>query len=355
MRPEKTGFGIASAFGCVAIVWVGLICLLGRSVEVKGIILHPAGEPNLATWQDRPSTEVIARWSYNASCVVVSPNCIVTTRHQGGGTGSVVVVGGVSYTIDRIWNHPEADLRVVRLNGAAFNDFVDLYDTSQEVGRNLVIYGYGRTRDSELTNLGTTYGYTWAQQGNTVLGMGTNRVNSTATDDPASTYVSELLTADFDGLGSGFATQYECAIASYDSGGGWFIKQSGQWKLAGLSRGVEPHYEVDHEDDSDYLLEESWFRNREQPELPDPDYLDAIRISPYADWIRLALVSPMPGDLNEDLQVDFADLAILCSYWGSSDCVEPDFCEGADFEPDGDVDFDDLAWFAAHWLTPDLD
>jgi len=42
----------------------------------------------------------------------------------------------------------------------------------------------------------------------------------------------------------------------------------------------------------------------------------------------------MPGDLNEDLRVDFADAAILGWHWGRTDCAAPAFCGRADFEPD---------------------
>jgi len=354
LRAEETRPTMSIAVGCAVMV-CAVAALLGWCAGASGVILHPAGEPNLAVWQDRPPTAVIGRWGSNASCVVVSPNCIVTTRHQGGSTATVVRVDGVAYGIDRIWNHPRADLRVVRLLGAAFNDFVDLYDAGGEIGRSVVIGGYGLIRGLELVTGGTVYGYSWQATGNTVLRMGTNRIDSIPAPASGDAYTSEILAADFDGLGSGFATQYECTVARHDSGGGWFIKRDGQWRLAGLSRSIEAHYAEGHEDDPNYILEQSWFRNRGQPELPDPDYLDAVRIGPYADWIRMALGSPMPGDLNEDLRVDFADAAILGLHWGRTDCAAPDFCGRADFEPDGDVDFDDLAWLAVHWLTPGLD
>jgi hypothetical protein len=39
----------------------------------------------------------------------------------------------------------------------------------------------------------------------------------------------------------------------------------------------------------------------------------------------------------------------------STNCQGPDWCRGADFEPDGDVDWTDLAEFAYHWLQTDTE
>ncbi|HUW19467.1 MAG TPA: S8 family serine peptidase [Sedimentisphaerales bacterium] len=56
-------------------------------------------------------------------------------------------------------------------------------------------------------------------------------------------------------------------------------------------------------------------------------------------------------DLDDDCDVDFLDFNMLGSYWGSLDCSgQNNWCEGADFEPDGDVDWNDLAELAGEWL-----
>jgi len=40
---------------------------------VSAIVFHPDGEPNLATWSDRPPKDVVGSWSSGASCVAISP------------------------------------------------------------------------------------------------------------------------------------------------------------------------------------------------------------------------------------------------------------------------------------------
>src|SRR3989304_9329776 len=99
-------------------MWIGVLVLLHAAIPAQAIILHPEGEPNLAAWTDRPDDDVVGRWGSNASCVAIARNCIVTTHHQGGGASTSVQIAGVTYSIAQIWNHPTADLRLVRLFGA---------------------------------------------------------------------------------------------------------------------------------------------------------------------------------------------------------------------------------------------
>lgn len=49
--------------------------------------------------------------------------------------------------------------------------------------------------------------------------------------------------------------------------------------------------------------------------------------------------------------VDFESFARFAEYWGEESCgAGNNFCEGADFEPDGDVDLVDLRLFVDEWL-----
>jgi len=50
--------------------------------------------------------------------------------------------------------------------------------------------------------------------------------------------------------------------------------------------------------------------------------------------------------------VEFEDYARFAEYWIEKDCSGlNNWCDGADFEPDGDVDWNDLQRFVAKWLT----
>jgi len=55
-------------------------------------------------------------------------------------------------------------------------------------------------------------------------------------------------------------------------------------------------------------------------------------------------------DFSNDTRVDFVDFAIFASCWQAGTCDDPDWCEGADLDSDGDVDVHDLAFFGEYWL-----
>jgi hypothetical protein len=60
------------------------------------------------------------------------------------------------------------------------------------------------------------------------------------------------------------------------------------------------------------------------------------------------------ADLNGNGFVDLHDFSLLAMHWFEMDCHAPDWCEGADLEPqgapDGEVDMADLAILVNNWL-----
>ena len=341
------------------------LCVLVLLAPTTGlsIILHEGGEPNLLTWADKPANAVVGRWSTNASFVVVSPKWILTTRHQGG-SPATIDVNGVTYNC--IYNTTywtggpagNADIRLIRLKNTDSSDpnlayYADPYTTTDEISKPMVIGGYGRGRETTLSGGSPlrVYGYTWgtgANYNNNTQRWCTNIIDGNdVVFDGIRT--SEVITAHFNDPG---ATPYEGTPAEYDSGGGWFIKVGTVWKAAGLTRGVEPH-----PDDSNWPAKgESWYRYPPDPKHADPDGMDAVRISSYAAWINPIIDAdcngPVQGDLNGDCKVDMLDFAQFANWWLRTDCVSGNsFCNGADFQPDGDVDMIDLALFVQNWLV----
>jgi hypothetical protein len=272
-------------------------------------------------------------------------------RHSGGnGIGIPVQIGGRTYTVAETWNCGSADLRIARLYGANLTSFVSPYENTDEIGKDIVIGGFGDGRGSILTTSGQTYGYGWDRAPNTTRRLGTNKIDGTEDDSSLAGLVSDIIIADFDGLTDDQSTIYESIPADHDSGGGFFIKDGSYWKVAGLCRAVSAHYVEGHSGDPAYRLYESWFRSRTDPSILLPDYLDAVRISSYASWILTTLPQRLPGDLTGDDWVDLDDFAVFSQYWEKSDCHYPDWCAGADTEPDGDVDWDDLLALLDGWL-----
>ncbi|MFI4913245.1 MAG: hypothetical protein ACIAQZ_16430 [Sedimentisphaeraceae bacterium JB056] len=304
-----------------------ILFVLILSSTSNALVLHEDREPPVS-WSGRPSSNLLGRWRTNASCVAVSPDCVATTNHQGGGVGTEVVIGGQTYYVARVERYGTSDVRVAKLRLADLSEYASLYTGSSEQNKEIVIGGYGKGRGDELTNeLGIAYGYAWASSGNTVLRWGTNKVD----DADANVNGFVCLKADFDDSNF-FATDYETVIAGYDSGGGWFIDNGSQWQLAGLT------YATSHAD-------EAWF-------LP-PDNFFAHRVSEYADWInttvsKLANCGSMAEDITEDCMVNTDDLMGLASWWVSEPSSSPARAR-ADIDADTAVNMLDFARLASNW------
>ncbi|MCF7956640.1 MAG: hypothetical protein K9M75_12625 [Phycisphaerae bacterium] len=320
--------------------------------QVEGIVLHPDNEPNLLTWSERPANDVVGRWGSNASCVAVAPNYVITTRHQGGGSSTAVTIGGTSYSISKIINHPTADLRVVELSDANLVEYASINYEADEQGQEIVLGGYGLGAGERVEiryrREDYTFGYLWqgpeTGPGNIELRWGTNQIEAVAETEPGY-FTSDILVSQFDPPG---ATDYECSIAEHDSGGGWFLAGAGGWKVIGLSRGTfgfEPAMSV-------FMTEESppqlfpKYPNGPMPNYMPADsegnpiiynYLDAVRISSYAEWVIEAIC------VNE--------LRNLARNWLVDDCSETNnYCDNADKSRDGVVDLKDFAMLAGRWL-----
>ncbi len=267
--------------GGVAAMLAVAVCLV-PAAPALGLVLHPGAEMPAS---ERPADGAVGRWVNNGSCVAVGPNYVITTRHQGFDPGYAVWIGGVEYRTAEIFNHYEADIRVVRITkpdgqDANLSYYVAPYTGTAEEYETAILGGYGKGRGSTLfTGGGVAYGYTWAGAANDTLRWGATRIEDAPATAVSQDYKSFLLTADFDAPdapASAYGVDYEAIAADWDSGGGWFIDATGagDWRVVGLSRATEHGLE-----------RQAWFRNSTTGAL-DPDYSDAVRVGSYARWIN---------------------------------------------------------------------
>jgi len=314
---------------------IGLLVAAACQPAAMAVVLHTDVPMTPA---QHPPDQVIGRWRYNASCVVVGPSLILTTTHQLGPVGSTVTIDGVDYEATwpgSYYGGPSGDddIRLANLwrNGepADLGYWVDLAPFGTDVtDQAVVIGGYGMGRGPTLTTAGgVPYGYQWDMQPNTTLRWGRNLVDE---------QILGYMIAKFDGIGSGRAIPFEAAVGEYDSGGGWFRWTDGRWRVVGLTTGAE-HATMD----------QTWFANSVTG-AEQPDRIDAIRIERYESWLndQMALAMPAPGDADRDGDVDYDDLVMLAAGYGMM--ANAGWSAG-NFDGDGDVDLVDLGIMAEHY------
>ena len=228
---------------------VGLAVIAVACASAKpatALIIHPGDDPPNAL--STPPTAVVGRWGTNGSAVAVSSTHVITTRHQGGDVGRTVTINGTAYRAAEITNAPgTVDLRIVRLetlDGRPANlaEFVSVYEPTDEVGQTLVLGGFGDGRGADVIGgpgpfNNQVIGYEWDGVRGTQR-WGANQATATQNDaNILAAWTNDVIIADFDAPGSGVFA--EGTLADGDSGGGWFINDGGEWKVAALSHAVE--------------------------------------------------------------------------------------------------------------------
>jgi len=72
-----------------------------------------------------------------------------------------------------------------------------------------------------------------------------------------------------------------------------------------------------------------------------------------SEWTSVAFWYQYPcckADFDGDCDVDFRDFAAFTSFWLNSDCADPNWCGGADFDHSRRVDMNDLATLLQCWM-----
>jgi hypothetical protein len=169
-------------------------------------------DPNAPAPASTPPATFMGRWNDNASCVVVGPDMVITTRHEGGGVGSIVQIGGVNYTVSNVWYDVDpnvADVQVAELAGANFKQYAQINTAGAEGAHHwtVAIGGYGMGRGSTLyykNDANIPFGYAWDGSGNTTLRWGENKIDGGETGVSSvfgTTMYTSLLTDHFYGPG----------------------------------------------------------------------------------------------------------------------------------------------------------
>ena len=183
-----------------------------------------------------------------SSVTYLDNNWFITANHikvLDNPTG--VLLGGSSYTIDagswtRLTNSvgTDADLQMFRVNESVGLSALTV-SSSPVNGTGLTMIGNGRNRATDLTYWDVTAGtwtelggpseadasgYKWGSGSTKRWGTNTKEADAGLIDDGFG--ITDMFYTDFDGVVG------EAQGATYDSGGGVFLDNGGNWELAGI-------------------------------------------------------------------------------------------------------------------------
>ena len=85
----------------------------------------------------------------------------------------------------------------------------------------------------------------------------------------------------------------------------------------------------------------------------DLNYDGVVDLLDYAELAAGWRNGNIPGDIDNDWEVDFADYALFANYWLAEDCNEPGWCGGADLNQTGQANIYDLSILMKYWLEKD--
>ncbi len=136
-------------------------------------------------------------------------------------------------------------------------------------------------------------------------------------------------------------------------GGNYFARWDTDLQITGLTELVSCPGDLGWPGSNDWFIDEHWDGTRsiywkvkffEQENNYEPD------ITYQLDEISYKLSGSIPGNLNMNGIVDFADFSQLAEEWMSTNCQSPTWCQGTDLDESGQVGLSDLTVIVDHWL-----
>ena len=231
----------------------------------------------------------------------VAPRWFLSAKHIGGAIGDAFTVHGKThYAIARILDD-ESDLVLWGVTDS-FQEHASLYAEGDETGQRMLVFGRGAIRGKpvylETGEQPELKG--WERgSGQAVMRWGENIVTQIA-DDPILIQkgLGQLIGAEFNRNG----LPNEAGLSPCDSGGGMFLWQENQWKLAAISYAAGGQYNTDREGDGfnamlfdgggffiytneDCEAEGSW-EFVEDNEVDQPSSIWGTRIQYRSSWIE---------------------------------------------------------------------
>jgi hypothetical protein len=291
--------------------------LCASALPSPAVILHATPQRN--TWA--PSGALYnSGWQYEGRWgsflgTPISPRHFVTAGHVGGAVGQTFSYRGKNYTAKAMYDDPNSDLRIWAVDRNFADPYAPLYRGTSEVGKQVVIYGRGTQRGSDVYVNGQRKGWRWGPYDGQ-HSWGTNTIAGVVNGGAG---IGAVLNFTFNATGG----RNEGTLSGYDSGGGTFINDNGTWKLAGVNFAAKGTYSTAGRTDAGFnasLFDEGglwvgqpgsrWFVNDVAANMPgggfvtrvsaDLPWIDSIiRPTLLASGVRTASVSPAFASVPE--------------------------------------------------------
>lgn len=292
--------------------FVVLLLFFLNPPSVPAVIFFSTADPNHNT---TPPTGALANSGWESEGLwgsflgtPIAPQHFITAEHVGGAVGDLFAFQGVEYRTSALFDDPDSDLRIWRINGR-FPLWAEVYTTNDEVGKDVMVFGRGTQKGDEVTvnrpNGPALRGWRWGVADGRQR-WGQNQVGSIVTNGVGQigggNGVGEQLKMPFN-AGAGAE---EATLSEGDSGGGVFIKDDSAWKLAGINFAVDGPYNTTNTgpgfqaaifDEGGLYIggEGQWTLARDLAiDLPGAFY--ATRLSSRWSWINGILTQPSANE-----------------------------------------------------------
>jgi hypothetical protein len=216
---------------------VTLALWLTATVELRSVIFVGTDNPDFNTSPPAGALQN-SGWQWQGNWrgfggTPIASNLFLTAQHVGGTVGERFLFQGRWYPTLASFADSRSDLVIWKVCGQ-FPTIAPLYEGNAEVGAACVVFGHGLRRGAAVSvaagaNPGLR-GWRWGPHDGR-LRWGENQIAGIETGSPAGPQLKAL----FD-QGAG---PNEAMLAGGDSGSGLFIRDAGQWKLAGVNFSVD--------------------------------------------------------------------------------------------------------------------
>jgi hypothetical protein len=279
---------------------LGVLLAVAAPLPASAVLLYSTPQRN--TWAPSGTIynsgwQLEGRWGAFLG-TPISPRHFITAGHVGGAVGQTFSYRGKTYTTRAMYDDPNSDLRIWQVDRNFTDPYAQIYRGTAEVGKQVVIYGRGSQRGSDVYVNGQRKGWRWGTMDGQ-QSWGTNVVKSVMTGGAG---IGPILHFTFDATGG----RNEGTLSGGDSGGGTFINDNGVWKLAGVNFAAKGTYSTLSSADGGFnasLYDEGglwvgpqnkrWFVADAPANMPGGAYV--TRVSADKAWIDSVIRTALPA------------------------------------------------------------